>query len=266
MRSSERTTRRLGRAGFTIVEVLVASTIGGFVALVAVSTLKAVSTSAEIVEKAVEEAAEVSFASSMITRDLVNLYRDPNVANSTLIGLAEDIGERSLSHLLLHTVGRAKARVGQPEGDVYEVEYYLMQDEDESVLMRRLWPYPNRDLEPGGVVTVIAENIDVFEVRYFDGEEWSLEWPEEMETLPALIEVNIVAVREGSRIPTMDSVLVNLVRSMGTETQTVGGDSGQDRGGGTSGGGGTGGSGGTGGPGGGGSGGGGGDTSVSPAR
>ncbi|UCG55816.1 MAG: prepilin-type N-terminal cleavage/methylation domain-containing protein [Phycisphaerales bacterium] len=255
--SSERKMRCFGRAGFTIVEVLVASTIGGFVALVAVSTLKAISTSAEIVEQTVEMAAEVSFASNMVTRDLVNLYRDPNVANSTLIGITEDTGDGSVSYMLLHTVGRAKARAGQPEGDVYEVEYYLVKDEEKSMLMRRLWPYPNRDLDPGGILTVIAENIDVFEVRYFDGEEWSVEWPEEMETLPAVVEVNIVAVQQGRRTPIMESVFVNLVRSAGDSAETLSGESGE------SGTGGTGGAGGTGGPG---SGGGGGDLGTPPGR
>jgi len=98
-----------------------------------------------------------------------------------LIGTVEDSEQDSISYLVFYTVSRAKARSDQAEGDIYEVEYYLMKDEDKSRLMRRLWPNPNEEDEPGGILSVIAEDIDVFQVRYFDGEEWSEEWPEEMQ-------------------------------------------------------------------------------------
>ncbi len=201
------------KTGFTLVEVLVASTIGTFVALVAVGTLRAITASSEMVEYNISAAAEVRFASNMIARDLVNLYRDENIENTELIGTFEESEQGNISYLVFYTVGRAKARIGQPEGDVYEVDYYLLKDEEQSVLMRRLWPNPNEEDEPGGILTAIAEDIDVFEVRFFDGEEWSSEWPEEMEILPQLIEVNIVAKVPSRGEPAMESFIVNFIRS-----------------------------------------------------
>ena len=205
-----------GKSGFTLVEVLVASTIGAFVALVAVGTLRAITASAEMVENNISAAAEVRFASNIVTRDLMNLYRDRNKENTKFIGMAEESEQGIDSYLVFYTVGRTKARIGQPEGDIYEVEYYLVKDQEKSALMRRLWPNPDEELEPGGILTVIAEDIDVFEVRYFDGEEWSNEWPEEMETLPQLVEVNIAAIRAGQAQPAMESITVNFVRSVGS--------------------------------------------------
>ena len=204
------TSAALFLTGFTLVEVLVATTIGTFVALVAVGTLKAITASSEMVERNISAAAEVRFASNMIARDLVNLYRDENIENTELIGTES---EQGISYLVFYTVGRAKARIGQPEGDIYEVEYYLLKDEEKSLLMRRLWPNPNEEKEPGGILTVIAEDIDFFEVRYFDGEEWSNEWPEEMEILPQLVEVNIVAKVPSRGEPVVESFIVNFVRS-----------------------------------------------------
>jgi general secretion pathway protein J len=204
------------------VEVLVASTIGAFVALVAVGTLRAVTASTEIVDKGVAAAAEVRFASNTISRDLVNLYRDNSKANTKLIGTVVQSGQSNISYLILYTVSRVKARIDQPEGDVYEVEYYLLQDEDKSRLMRRFWPNPNQEDEPGGILTVIAEDIEVFEVRYYDGEEWSNEWPEDMQTLPQLIEVNIVAGQAGRGRPIMESFIVNFARASGGGALTVG--------------------------------------------
>lgn len=217
-----------------MVEVMVAVTIGGFIMLVALGTLKAVTTSAELVDGNISAAAEVRFASNMLKRDLVNFYRDENIENTKLIGTAGESVLESTSYLVFYTVSRAKARADQPEGDIYEVEYYLTKDEDKSVLMRRLWPNPNEEDEPGGILSVIAENIKVFQVRYFDGEEWSDEWPEEMQVLPQLIEVNIVAQPPNRPTPTMESFMVNLTRSVTSAVDTS--ESGEQEGGGQEGG------------------------------
>ena len=206
------------RSGFTLVEVLVATTIGAFIALVAVATLKAVTASAEIVDSSVSTAAELRFASRTISRDLVNMYRPKNKNDTRIFGLAEDAGGANNSYMVFYAMSRTKARRQEPEGDVYEVEYYLLAEEERSVLMRRFWPNPTKDeeVEPGGILTEIAENIDVFEVRYFDGEEWSYEWPEDMEILPLLIEVSLVASPEKSGQPIMETLFVNLSKSMGS--------------------------------------------------
>ncbi len=133
------------KTGFTLVEVMVAVTIGGFIMLVAVGALKAITTSAEKVDSNINIAAEVRFVSTMLERDLVNFYRDESIDNTKLIGTAGESGEDGMSYLVFYTVSRAKARIDQPEGDIYEVEYYLMKDEEESLLMRRVWPNPNEE-------------------------------------------------------------------------------------------------------------------------
>jgi len=203
--------------GFTLVELLIASTIGTFLVLVAVGALRAISTSARMVDQNIESAAEVRFASSLIVRDLTNLYRDQNFKNMKLLGTVEESSQGTTSFLTFYTIARTKARSDQPEGDVYEVEYYLAKDEERSLLLRRLWPYPdpNDEAEPSGVLTAIAEDIDIFQVRYFDGTEWSNEWPEEMQTLPQLVEVTIVGRQVGRAAPPIEPIMVNLVRSVG---------------------------------------------------
>lgn len=198
--------------GFTLVELLVASTIGAFLVLVAVGTLRTVSTSAKMVTNHIDSTAEVRFASSLIARDLANIYRDPNFTHIKFVGSTGDSQDSTACDLTFYTIGRVKARADQPEADVYEVEYYLTRGEEQSILFRRLWPYPdpNSLTEHGGVLTIIAEDIDIFEVRYFDGSEWSNEWPEDMETVPQLVEVNIVAKSPEKTSPVIETFIVNL--------------------------------------------------------
>jgi type II secretion system protein J len=205
------------RNGFTLVEVLVASTIGVFIAMVAVGALRTIIASAEIVDSNINAAAEVRFAANMIARDLQNFYTDDDIDNTKLIGTVEALEDNNYtSYLIFYTLGRTKARIDQPEGDLYEVEYYLMQEGEISSLMRRLWPNPSKeyeDLEPRGILTVIAENIAAFDVQYFDGEEWSEEWPEEMQAIPELISISIVANQPDRSNPPSESIIVNLVRA-----------------------------------------------------
>jgi len=91
--------------------------------------------------------------------------------------------------------------------------------------MRRLWPNPDEDTEPGGILSVIAEDIDIFEVSYFDGEEWEDEWPEDMGSVPELVEVTIAAEPTSRGGIVMESFVVNFTSSAESQaTALEGGD------------------------------------------
>jgi len=211
--------------GFTLAEVLVASTISAFIALVGVGALKAVTDSAQIVDHASETVSEVRFAARMLARDLANLYYDPNPKDMKLIGASQSSAAGDPPYLTFYMVGRAQARADQPEGDVYEVEYMLgrrQEDEDvvdieaqSMILFRRLWPNPDEERLPGGVLTAIAENISVFQIRFFDGEQWADEWPEEMEAMPELLEVSLGTIPEELGDPVVETFVVNCARLKG---------------------------------------------------
>jgi len=217
--------------GFTLAEVLVASTISAFIALVGVGALKAVTDSAQIVNHASETVGEVRFAARMLAGDLANLYRDQDPKNMRLVGASQGSATGDPPYMTFYMVGRAKARAAQPEGDVYEVEYVLGQRQQEetgtdveaesTVLFRRLWPNPDEEREPGGILTVITENIVIFQIQFFDGEQWADEWPEEMESIPDLIEVTLGMLPEGQREPVIETFVVNCVRLAGQSAATA---------------------------------------------
>jgi len=98
----------LRKTGFTLVEVLAASMIGVFIALVAMGTLRVISASAEMVDSNINVAAEVRFASSIIARDLLNLYRDTNIKNTRLIGRVVESDEGGVTCLTFYTVSKGR--------------------------------------------------------------------------------------------------------------------------------------------------------------
>ncbi len=225
--------------GFTLVEVLLAATITVMITVVAVSALKAVSDTSRIIENTTQTTAGVRFAAQMLERDLHNLYRDADSQNMLLIGTSQGADSGEPPSLRFYTVGRMKARVDQPEGDVYEVEYMLGQpkvaegkvagDTESSprTLYRRWWPNPDRKRQPGGMLSAIAENIDVFQIRFHNGKEWVDQWTEDKREMPQLIEITLALMPEQRGEPTVQTFLVSFPR-LATPTSGSPGGPGSD--------------------------------------
>lgn len=209
--------------GFTLIEIIVASIIGAFIAVIAVGALQAVSNSSEKTNDNIDRAAEIRFAAGKIAGDLTNIYRDTKFENMMFIGTIKPGRQGKFVSLKFYTVNRSKARPAQPEGDVYEVEYYKTETEQETQLMRRLQPNPDKveDSEPGGILTAIASGIEIFEVKYFDGQQWQEQWDQDQKTLPELVEVTIGAMAFPEKQPVMESFYVSFVRSNGGQAETV---------------------------------------------
>jgi hypothetical protein len=197
---------------------MAASMIAAFIAVVAVSTLKTVSLSAATVEGDIEVADGLRFAIEMVRRDLLNFYRDGSDDHGKFVGSLAGDGDNLSSMITFYTTGRTKARVNEPEGDVYEVEYFILQSEEKSAFVRRVWPNPDNLLPVGfeqrGVLTIIADDIAAFQVRYFDGEMWQIDWPEELTELPELVEVSMASATKDGRTAA-GSFTVNFVRAGG---------------------------------------------------
>jgi type II secretion system protein J len=214
--------KRQVAGGFTLSEVLLASTIAVMITLVAVSALKAVSDTSQTVEKTTQATSEIRYAAKMIAHDMANFFRDPDPQNMLLVGASQESDSGGPPSLRFYTLGRVKARADQPEGDVYEVEYVLgpskmtrmasNEEPNERTLYRRWWPNPDKRRHPGGILSTIAENIDVFQVRFHNGKEWVSEWTEESRELPQVMEVTLARVPQGRGERTVESFIVNFPR------------------------------------------------------
>ena len=213
--------RRRSRRGFTLAEVLAATTIGGFVALVAVGSLKTTSSSASAVQDRSDRAADLRFVARQVAMDLANVYRDAEPNQMKLVGGLESSGFSEQSYMTFWTIHHDKVRDGQPEGDLYEVEYYVTHKDERALLMRRAWPHPMRDVEPGGVLTVLSDQVDLLSVQYFDGQKWAGEWPETAQQLPLMVEVRLVGQAPEGTVPFQESFLVTITPTAVAQAQTV---------------------------------------------
>ncbi len=188
-----RSWQRLRDAGFTLVEVIAVTVIGSFIAVVAVSSLCTVSHGREKLDTYSQVADELRRISEMMRTDLSNIYRDRQAILTKFEGEVLAGGAGQESRLTFYAVNHDMARPGGKEGDVYEIEYRLLENDGAYRLVRRLWPHAHPLAEPGGVVYPIAENIIAFVASYFDGQQWQDTWMPTTPALPQIVRVALIA-------------------------------------------------------------------------
>lgn len=212
--------------GFTLVELMAASVITGFIAMVAVGGMVSVTSARNSLDEVTGVMDELRYAAGLIRQDMANVHRHPQ--ELLFEGLVEESGTASLPRLRFRAVGSAKARPQQPEGDLYEIEYFLAEGADgKPMLSRRVCPVvgveQERDQTAGGVLTTLTDKISFFGVRYFDTSEWLPIWPVEQQKLPLLIEISIasrVVEKNGKEKIYAKQVIVTFPR-IGDQTTTT---------------------------------------------
>lgn len=189
------------RSGFTLLEVILASTLTAFVAMVAVAGLRSVSTTRQTVDRAWAAADSLRYTAEKIERDLSSVVRGQGVIFE---GQAADSAMELPMSLRMRVYQTDPARRDAVESDLYEVEYTLLHSEEHVLFVRRVCPLVgvevDREETAGGMLTVLSESIVDFQVRYFDGTEWLDEWVTETE-LPRLAVITLAAAEETSENP-----------------------------------------------------------------
>lgn len=187
---------RAKQNGFTLVEVLAASVITAFIAMVAVSGLVSVTAARGQVDEVTIVNDELRFVADALRRDLSGFYR--NKKAMLFEGTMQETDSGIFPKLRFRTVCTGKARLDQPEGDLYEMEYFLAADDEGQLwIARRQCPIVGNEETPeetaGGIVTRLAEQLSFFQLRYFDGEQWLQDWPMELKKVPMLVEISLGA-------------------------------------------------------------------------
>ena len=183
--------------GFTLIELMVAGMIAALIIGAAWSITGQVASARQRLDLRSAHFAAADAALHAVESALRQTFRNPNPEASpaiTFVGLDDVYDGRPADRLRFWRVSDERVRDGYPESDVHEVEFYLEPIDDESpypALLRRTDPTRNELPDEGGVVELIAENVIAMDLTYFDGEVWTDDWPDYLETWPQIVRLRL---------------------------------------------------------------------------
>ena len=206
------------RAGFTLVEMLVALTVGSLLVISAVSATRALSGSREAVDRHVEREAAARHATEAIVAALRNVRRDPTRKEPVVVGESGPGGGQNDKIDLLVT-SDARVRREGAESDQYELSFYLVRRpgaELPALVCRKdhaLDEFP----EDGGIVSVVAEGITALVFEYLSDEQWLRDWSAFEPAPPQAVRVMVSAtdVEPAPRSGSRDTTVLTTVMPIG---------------------------------------------------
>ena len=216
-------TSRKQSAGFTLVELIVAVTLTVLVAGSTVAILRSTSAACRRADKQLELQQQARAGVLAIATALRNAQRQSD-KETTLEGLDDWLGDMPADRVRFFTVSHKTVRLGQPESDVKECEFFLSKPTNDrlSALMRRTDPTQNERPDGGGVVELVAENVLGLNLTYHDGTGWRDDWPENTRGWPVAIriELAVLSKEEPRKVWTTSRVVDFPYRATQKETGT----------------------------------------------
>jgi len=182
------------RAGFTLVELIVAAVIA---ALVAGSAVGAVSQMLKLKSKSAarQQAYErADVAAARIALDLCNIVRHHNLQFARVTVSDGGAGDTAHDGLLLLTRSSRQVRNEEDgvEGGEYEVQYRVgpMGGQDNAqALWRRCDPAHDPYQDAGGVAAPVVRGVKSLSIRAYDGNEWFDSWDSDSDGYPHAVQV-----------------------------------------------------------------------------
>ena len=198
------------RAGFTLVEVLLAVTV---LAIIISAVYGSFATAGRSVEQAGAVREGTDLARTLLARlttDITNAYVNTAMPETFFYGRKAQVDEKRFDSLFLTTLTNWR-RPGTRESDLWEVGYTFQEEPDRNggrTLFRKEKREPSRDVPPleGTVDYSLTDTVADLRFRYFDGSVWTEEWDSKKQgRLPRAVEIALV-LKDGRRYATTADV------------------------------------------------------------
>ncbi len=169
------------RAGFTLLEVLIAIAIVAMIVGLIWGSVAGTAESKDYIETGNEVYHEGHWALDKMEADLTTAFLDPRTnSNTRFLALNHDgVDNMPMDELHFTSFNHVKYNPSAQESDQCEVSYFIAENPDtgDQTLYRR--EAIKLDIDPNnttGEVYELAAGVVAFNLRYYDGTEWLEEW------------------------------------------------------------------------------------------
>ena len=207
MPAIERTRRpvRPAARGFTLIELIVAGLVGAIVIGTVTYTLSQVAKSRGATRKRLDAHVRAHAALDSIRRDIASAIRSADLMDCRVL-ITDDqagasAGDMPRDELLLfaNRLGSAGSDIRyQGEGNEYEIQYRVEDDDLGTALWQRRDAMPDRTPDGGGTAVPLVDGVVGVDFEAYDGESWYTDWDSDLYGLPWAIRATVSAVGQAN--------------------------------------------------------------------
>ena len=188
-------TSRVSQRGLTLVEVLVALAVLAMIGVLLYGAFDSLSHGKKAESVRGDRARQGRQAMLRMTREIqsafLSMHNPANVSLQTRVVAFVGQNSQPFDRLDFQAFAHRRIEANSHESDQAEVGYFAASDPDvdgKTDLVRREQTPPDMDAKKGGVVNVLCEDIEAFDVRYLDPQ--TQQWVETWDTTQALGQQN----------------------------------------------------------------------------
>jgi type II secretion system protein J len=194
---------RRSRAGFTLVELIVAAVIGVLIAGAVATSISQLFRARGSSAAHQQAFARADGAAARIALDMSNALRrnDPLQEKIAVINGGAPGQERDEVLMLARSMRPVRGDPSNPEGDEYEVQYRVMPAGDgASALWRRSDMAHDEYVDAGGIASPITGGMVALSVQANDGsDQWFEEWDSDSDGLPHAVRISVTAQSDDAK-------------------------------------------------------------------
>ncbi len=191
---------RHGRLGFTLVELIVAGMVSVIIVGAITISLSKIGKGREITSRRLDAHIRATLALDAVRRDVASVMRSADLFETRVLiqdgSVSNRLGDLDRDELLVFSNRLTTARPAdryQGEGNEYETQIRIMDDELGSALWMRRDPVPDRNPDAGGVAIPSVDGVVSLQLEAYDGESWYPDWDSDLYGIPWAVRVSVTA-------------------------------------------------------------------------
>jgi len=172
------------KAGFSLLEALVAVTIFSLVSVASVTLLTQSVDSKEVLAEENKSIGQLQMMQALVKQDLLQLVPRPVRGGDVLQGAPSFAGgDFDSSDILLRFVRAGWSNPGGlPRSELQRVEYLVRDDQ----LVRRSWSYLDTGSETPVQERTLLDGVETVSLAFRQGDDWSSEWRSDSRAIQTL--------------------------------------------------------------------------------